>query len=274
MIGIGAWKQRLPRPGEALPGRAEEMPLHNRHFVLGTPLRDRFEGLARIQFGMGCFWGVERRFWTMPGVVTTAAGYAGGHTPNPTYRAAARSARRGGAGRVRPGAGVVRDPAGDVLENHDPTCMRQGNTRHRKRSAISTTTSSTRCAGQPRCLPGEAGRGRLRGHHHEIRSRRRSITPRTHQQYRPRTLRLPRAGRHRGVLPDRPGRVAAPRARPSRAGLPARGCAARAAPPGARGNRVRATRPPFRAAGPIARPRSRSRTRRPARRRRSRCPRG
>ena len=86
MIGIGAWKQRLPRPGEALPGRAEEMPLHNRHFVLGTPLRDRFEGLARIQFGMGCFWGVERRFWTMPGVVTTAAGYAGGHTPNPTYR--------------------------------------------------------------------------------------------------------------------------------------------------------------------------------------------
>lgn len=131
MIGIGAWKQRLPRPGEALPGRAEEMPLHNRHFVLGTPLRDRFEGLARIQFGMGCFWGVERRFWTMPGVVTTAAGYAGGHTPNPTYREVC-SGQTGHAEVVL----VVYDPArvsfetllATFWENHDPTQgMRQGN---------------------------------------------------------------------------------------------------------------------------------------------------
>jgi len=131
MIGIGAWKQRLPRPGEALPGRAEEMPLHNRHFVLGTPLRDRFEGLARIQFGMGCFWGVERRFWTMPGVVTTAAGYAGGHTPNPTYREVC-SGQTGHAEVVL----VVYDPArvsfetllATFWENHDPNQgMRQGN---------------------------------------------------------------------------------------------------------------------------------------------------
>ena len=145
MIGIGAWKQRLPRPGEALPGRAEEMPLHNRHFVLGTPLRDRFEGLARIQFGMGCFWGVERRFWTMPGVVTTAAGYAGGHTPNPTYREVS-SGQTGHAEVVL----VVYDPArvsfetllATFWENHDPTQgMRQGNdigTQYR--SAIYTTS--------------------------------------------------------------------------------------------------------------------------------------
>ncbi|HRP72740.1 MAG TPA: peptide-methionine (S)-S-oxide reductase, partial [Luteimonas sp.] len=87
MIGIGAFKQRLPGPGEALPGRATEMPLHdNRHHVLGTPLRGDFEGLARVQFGMGCFWGAERKFWSLPGVATTAAGYAGGLTPNPDYR--------------------------------------------------------------------------------------------------------------------------------------------------------------------------------------------
>jgi peptide-methionine (S)-S-oxide reductase len=130
MIGIGAWKQRLPRPGEALPGRAEEMPLDNRHHVLGTPLRDRFEGYARIQFGMGCFWGVERRFWGMPGVFSTAAGYAGGETTNPTYQEVC-SGQTGHAEVVL----VVYDPrllAFETLlatfwENHDPTQgMRQG----------------------------------------------------------------------------------------------------------------------------------------------------
>ena len=131
MIGIGAWKQRLPQPGEALPGRAQEMPLHNRHDVLGTPLRDAFEGLERVQFGMGCFWGVERKFWTVPGVVTTAAGYAGGETPNPTYREVC-SGQTGHAEVVL----VVYDPAQASFEtllrtfweNHDPTQgMRQGN---------------------------------------------------------------------------------------------------------------------------------------------------
>src|SRR5690606_5970987 len=89
MTGIGAWKQRLPQPGEALPGRSAAMPLReNRHHVLGTPLRAPFDGLARVQFGMGCFWGAERKFWSLPGVFSTAVGYAGGETPNPTYREA------------------------------------------------------------------------------------------------------------------------------------------------------------------------------------------
>ncbi len=132
MPGIGAWKQRLPQPGEALPGRDAAMRLRvNRHHVLGTPLQDGFEGLAQVQFGMGCFWGAERKFWTLPGVATTAAGYAGGQTPNPTYREVC-SGQTGHAEVVL----VVYDPA--VLpfatllqtfwENHDPTQgMRQGN---------------------------------------------------------------------------------------------------------------------------------------------------
>jgi peptide-methionine (S)-S-oxide reductase len=86
MLGIGAYKQRMPRPEDALPGRDAPMRLqHNVHHVLGGPLRDAFVGFAQVQFGMGCFWGAERRFWTIPGVETTAVGYAGGYTPNPTY---------------------------------------------------------------------------------------------------------------------------------------------------------------------------------------------
>lgn len=87
MLGIGAYKQRLPRIADALPGRETEMPLRdNTHTVHGRPLRDAFTGLAKVQFGMGCFWGAERKFWSLPGVVTTAVGYSGGHTPNPSYR--------------------------------------------------------------------------------------------------------------------------------------------------------------------------------------------
>ena len=131
MLGIGAYKQRLPQPQDALPGRATEMPLRNVHHVHGRPLRDRFDGLQRVQFGMGCFWGAERKFWSVPGVVTTAAGYAGGHTPNPTYREVC-SGETGHTEAVL----VVYDPAlvtFDALlqlfwENHDPTQgMRQGN---------------------------------------------------------------------------------------------------------------------------------------------------
>ena len=132
MPGIGAWKQRLPQPGEALPGRDAAMQLRvNRHHVLGTPLQDGLEGLARVQFGMGCFWGAERKFWTLPGVATTAAGYAGGQTPNPTYREVC-SGQTGHAEVVL----VVYDPAAlpfatllqTFWENHDPTQgMRQGN---------------------------------------------------------------------------------------------------------------------------------------------------
>ena len=131
MSGIGAFKQRMPRPEDALPGRATEMPLRNLHHVHGRPLRDAFAGLARVQFGMGCFWGAERKFWSLPGVVTTAAGYAGGQTPNATYGEVC-SGQTGHAEVVL----VVYDPAAisfDTLlktfwESHDPTQgMRQGN---------------------------------------------------------------------------------------------------------------------------------------------------
>lgn len=129
--GIGAFKQRLPQAEDALPGRAQELPLHNRHFVNGALLRDEFAGLARVQFGMGCFWGAERKFWSVPGVLTTAVGYSGGYTPNPTYREVC-SGQTGHTEAVL----VVYDPARVAFEellklfweSHDPTQgMRQGN---------------------------------------------------------------------------------------------------------------------------------------------------
>src|SRR5687768_12222311 len=80
-------KTALPTPEDALPGRDTELPgVPDKHFVLGTPLKPPFpENLERLVVGMGCFWGAERVFWETPGVYTTAAGYAGGMTPNPTY---------------------------------------------------------------------------------------------------------------------------------------------------------------------------------------------
>ena len=77
----------MPAPGEALPGRSESMPVPNRHYVNGNPLTPPFpDGMETALFGMGCFWGAERKFWEAPGVYTTAVGYAGGYTPNPTYK--------------------------------------------------------------------------------------------------------------------------------------------------------------------------------------------
>ena len=131
MLGIGAFKQRLPRPEEALPGRDTPLPLHNVHHVNGQLLRGDFAGLEVLDVGMGCFWGAERKFWQLPGVVSTAVGYQGGLTPNPTYEEAC-SGLTGHAEVVR----VVFDPARVSLEtvlrtfweNHDPTQgMRQGN---------------------------------------------------------------------------------------------------------------------------------------------------
>lgn len=124
-------QQTLPGPAEALPGRAEAMPLPGRHAVLGTPLDDRPAGHREAVFGLGCFWGTERLFWQIAGVHTTAVGYAGGVTPNPTYEEVC-SGRTGHAEVVR----VVFDPTRvsyDTLlqafwEGHDPTQgMRQGN---------------------------------------------------------------------------------------------------------------------------------------------------
>jgi peptide-methionine (S)-S-oxide reductase len=117
---------------EALPGRAERMPVPERHEVLGTPLEPPFPaGLEQAVFGLGCFWGAERVFWQAPGVYTTAAGYAGGFTANPTYQEVC-SGQTGHAEVVL----VVYDPEQTSYEellrlfweNHDPTQgMRQGN---------------------------------------------------------------------------------------------------------------------------------------------------
>jgi len=122
---------RMPTPQEALPGRAERMAVAASHAVLHTPLEDDFEGLVRAMFGMGCFWGAERKFWTEPGVVSTAVGYAAGFTENPTYQEVC-SGRTGHNEVVR----VIFDPEKTSFEamlqifweSHDPTQgMRQGN---------------------------------------------------------------------------------------------------------------------------------------------------
>jgi peptide-methionine (S)-S-oxide reductase len=124
----------LPAPGTALPGRAEPIPTAASHFVSGRALKGPYpEGMAMAMFGMGCFWGVERMFWKLPGVWVTAAGYAAGETPNPTYKEVCTG--RTGHNEV---VLVVHDPAQisyDALlkvfwEGHDPTQgMRQGNDR-------------------------------------------------------------------------------------------------------------------------------------------------
>ena len=126
-------KGQLPTAEQALPGRAErQFGVPDRHFVLGAPLEPPFpEGFQQAVFAMGCFWGEERKFWQTEGVYTTAVGYAGGFTPNPTYEEVC-SGRTGHNEVVL----VVWDPAkanyDDMLrvfwENHDPTQgMRQGN---------------------------------------------------------------------------------------------------------------------------------------------------
>ncbi|MBR8834796.1 MAG: peptide-methionine (S)-S-oxide reductase MsrA [Stigonema ocellatum SAG 48.90 = DSM 106950] len=86
LFGFGK-KLTLPSPGEALPGRAEPMPVPANHYVNGHPLKPPYpEGMEIAMFGMGCFWGAERKFWQLDGVFTTAVGYAAGITPNPTYK--------------------------------------------------------------------------------------------------------------------------------------------------------------------------------------------
>jgi peptide-methionine (S)-S-oxide reductase len=123
---------QLPTAAEALPGRSTPLPVPDRHAVTRQPMTPPFPaGLEQAVFGLGCFWGAERKFWETPGVHTTAAGYAGGHTPNPTYEEVC-SGRTGHTEAVL----VVFDPARvsyETLlrvfwENHDPTQgMRQGN---------------------------------------------------------------------------------------------------------------------------------------------------
>ncbi len=122
----------MPTPAEALPGRAERMPVSGVHLVTGNPIVGPFPaGLSQALFGLGCFWGAERKFWQVPGVYSTASGYAGGFTPNPTYEEVC-SGLTGHNETVL----VVFDPAKVSYEqllqvfweSHDPTQgMRQGN---------------------------------------------------------------------------------------------------------------------------------------------------
>lgn len=125
-------KSTMVTPDAALPGRTASMPVADHHHVLGSPLRPSFSaGMDEIIVGMGCFWGAEKRFWTQPGVYTTAVGYSAGYTPNPTYEEVC-SGQTGHNEVVK----VVFDTAKTSLEtllkvfweSHDPTQgMRQGN---------------------------------------------------------------------------------------------------------------------------------------------------
>jgi peptide-methionine (S)-S-oxide reductase len=141
-------------PEDALPGRQTAVPVPERHEVLGTPLQPPFpQTMDQLVVGLGCFWGAERVFWQAEGVYTTAVGYAGGYTPNPTYEEVC-SGRTGHAEAVL----VVFDPAvlplEDVLrlfwESHDPTQgMRQGNDRGTQyRSAVYWANDAQRAAAE------------------------------------------------------------------------------------------------------------------------------
>ncbi|MBT8202010.1 MAG: peptide-methionine (S)-S-oxide reductase MsrA [Acidimicrobiia bacterium] len=143
---FGSKKEEMVVPENALEGRSEPVPTSDTHFVNGTSIHPPFpDGMEIAYFAMGCFWGAERIFWKIPGVYTTAAGYQGGYTPNPTYEEVCTT-RTGHAEAVL----VVYDPAQvsyerllkDFWEQHDPTQgMRQGNDRGTQyRSAIYTTS--------------------------------------------------------------------------------------------------------------------------------------
>jgi peptide-methionine (S)-S-oxide reductase len=123
---------RMPTPVEALPGRDQPMPVAKHHYVNGHPLQAPFpQGMQQMIFGMGCFWGAEQRFWQTEGVYTTAVGYAGGYTPNPTYREVCTG--QTGHNEVvmlvfDPGLVSITALLASFWEGHDPTQgMRQGN---------------------------------------------------------------------------------------------------------------------------------------------------
>ena len=151
---FGLRKPEMPAREQALPGRSAALPVPERHFVLGTPLVPPFPaGSEQLVVGMGCFWGAERDFWTQPGVHTTAVGYAGGFTPNPSYEEVC-SGRTGHTEVVL----VVFDPAVTSVEqmlrvfweSHDPTqVMRQGNdVGTQYRTAIYWSTEAQRDAAE------------------------------------------------------------------------------------------------------------------------------
>jgi len=147
-------KSHMVEPEQALPGRSTAMAVPGRHLVLGTPLQGASaDGLERAIFAMGCFWGAERKFWVEQGVYTTAVGYSGGYTPNPTYEEVCS----GGTGHAE-AVLVVFDPTkisyekllSIFWESHDPTQgMRQGNDAGTQyRSAIYATSPAQQAAAE------------------------------------------------------------------------------------------------------------------------------
>ncbi|MFM7200143.1 MAG: peptide-methionine (S)-S-oxide reductase MsrA [Myxococcota bacterium] len=146
-------KLRMPTAAEALPGRSTPMRVPEKHFVLRTRLQGPWEGMAQLMVGMGCFWGAEKKFWSLPGVQVTAVGYAAGHTPHPTYEEVC-SGQTGHNEVVL----VVYDPTKVSVEallkvfweHHDPTQgMRQGNdVGTQYRSGIYYTTEEQQAAAE------------------------------------------------------------------------------------------------------------------------------
>ena len=203
----------IPSKADALPGRAERMPVPDAHFVNGHRLTPPFpDGLARALFGMGCFWGAEKKFWQLDGVYTTAVGYAAGHTPNPTYREVCTGMT--GHNEV---VLVVFDPKKisyeDLLkvfwENHDPTQgMRQGNdVGTQYRSGIYYFDDEQRRAAERsrEAFQKRPDGRRLRSDHHRDPAGagvllRRGLSPAVPRQE---SRRLLRHRRHRRELPDR-----------------------------------------------------------------------
>ena len=177
----------MPSAEDALPGRATPIPVTTNHHVNGARLTPPWpDGTQTAVFGLGCFWGAEKAFWSIPGVISTAVGYAGGFTPNPTYEEVC-SGRTGQAEVVL----VAFDPARvsymDLLkvfwEDHDPTQgMRQGNdVGSQYRSAIYVADDEQRAIAEASrdAYQARAQEGRLRRHHHGDRRRQvRSTTPR------------------------------------------------------------------------------------------------
>ncbi len=206
-------KTELVAPEDALPGRDATMPVPERHDVLGTPITPPFpDGYESLVVGLGCFWGAERIFWKLPGVYTTAVGYAGGLTKNPTYEEVC-SGRTGHTEAVL----VVWDPEKtsreDILrafwEGHDPTQgMRQGNdTGTQYRSAIYVSSPEQRAAAEATrdAVPARADRRRLRRDHDRDRRRRAVLLRRAVPPAVPREEPdgLLRARRHGRLLPGR-----------------------------------------------------------------------
>ena len=215
MFSLRKKKLELPTASDALPGRAQPLTVPQQHFVNGHRLQPPFpQGMQVIDVGLGCFWGAERKFWTQPGVYSTAVGYAGGITPNPTYEEVC-SGMTGHTEVVR----VIYDPqqvgVDELLqvfwESHDPTQgMRQGNdigTQYR--SCIYWHDESQRAAAERSAAAYRRqapGRGLRPGHDRDSQGTRfllrRGLPPAIPGEE-PR--RLLRAGRNRRFVPDRRG---------------------------------------------------------------------